>query len=387
MKVMRKIAKGIAIAVAALLVFVAVLACFMLIPSSTGVEKDELSHAYGTVLADIEGIRETNPRYVDLAFLGSHDSFSSLITPGELPDEHAPGAIHSLLPIVKNLIYRYAVTQNVGIYDQLMQGARFFQLKVTVYNGEWYTSHTLLSGKLETHLTDILRYLTSNQAKGEPVGVLFQPVYMGNKTYAEMHEYISSVRYNGASLYDFVHYKRVDAFNKGTGDVRINELRYNDVTDNGEKPGVVLFDRRDGNHEASWDGKEDAFPYSFDLDSNAIHVWHNHSSSKLLMEGIEKTSEQIKADPAKYDLLRIDQTQAALSTNSLLDVFHDFTSGSLLKIAQKHNVALLEHPDFTEILSTMPVFQVDYLTSTYGDFNDKANALIRSHNETLCQAA
>ena len=387
MKVLKKLLVSVAIILAIVLVAVVVLGCFLFIPDTLGVEKDELSRAYGTVLADVDGITTKNPRYIDLAFLGSHDSFSSLITPDGQPDEQAPAALGVVLPLIKNFAWRFALTQQVGIYDQIMQGARFFQLKVTVYQGEWYTSHSLLSGTLETHIKEILRYLTSEQANGETVGVLFQPVYLGTKTYAEMHEYISTVTYNGKSLYDFVRYDAVDVFHKGTGEVKISDLRYNDLTENGTKPGVVLFDRRDNNYKPTWEGSFDAFPYSFDLDSNAIHVWHNSSSPKKLTQGIVDTAAAIKANPAANDLLRINQTQAALATGSIIDLYCDITSGSLVKIAQKHNLSLVERKDFNDILSTMPVFQVDYLTSTYGDFNQRANALIRQYNENLCKAA
>lgn len=385
MKIVKKTVTVIAILLAALLVIVAILGCCVLTPSSLGVEKPELSSAYGTVLSDINGIQETNPRYIDIACLGSHDSFSSLLTADSLPDENAPDALRVLRPVLKNYIYRFAVTQNEGIYNQIMQGARFLQLKVTVYQGEWYTSHTFLSGKLETHLLDILRYLVSDQAKGEIVGVLFQPVYLGNKTYADMHEYIASVRYNGKNIYDFVNYSPVDVFNKGDGGVRINDLRYNDVTANGERASVVLFDRRDNNYKPTWEGTNDAFPYSFDMDSNAIHVWHDSSTPKQLVKGIEQTCKDIRSDDKNFDLLRVNQTQAAMATHTFSDIVNDLTAGSLLKIAKEHNLTLLERTDFDEMLTTMPIFQVDYLTSTYGDFNNKANALIRAHNENLCK--
>ena len=385
MKVFKKVLLSLGIVLAVVILSVVVLGCFLFIPSTLGVPTDELSLAYGRVLGDVDGIVAANPRYIDLAFLASHDSFSSLISRDGQLDEQAAATMGAVLPLIKNFAWRFAVTQQVGIYEQIMQGARFFQLKVTVFEGEWYTSHSLLAGTLKTHITEILRYLTSEDAKGEVVGVLFQPVYMGDKTYKEMHEYIDTVTYNGKSLYDFVRYGAVDVFHKDTGEVKISDLRYNDLTVNGTEAGVVLFDRRDNNYKPAWEGTNDAYPYSFDLDSNAIHVWHNTSSPKKLIQGIEDTAKAIQSDANARNLLRINQTQAAMATSTLSDIYHDVTAGSLLKIAQKHNLSLIERSDFNDILSAMPVFQVDYLTSTYGNFNQKANDLIRAYNENLCK--
>ena len=382
MRTKKKVLLAVFIPLLVLVLAFAGLAAYVLVPTSSGVASGELSHAYGTVLADIPGITDADPRYVDLAFLGSHDSFSYAITPDSPPDDLVSGTIRSLLPLIKNFIARFAVTQNVGIYDQLMQGARFLQLKITLYNDEWYTAHTLLSVKMEECLVDILRYLSSDAAKGEIVGILFQPNTLGDGSFADLHEAIASVRYNGVNLFDFVHYSQADAFDRNEDGVSLGKLRYNDVTANGAAAGVVLFDRRDEHYQDAWDAKPDPYPYFYDLDACAFHPWHNRCSAKLLIDDIVAACRSA-LDPSYEDKLRINQTQASVSVRSALDVFGELTSHSLLRFSEKHNLALIERDFFFELLHAMPIFQVDFLTSSTGDFNTRINAMIREYNEKL----
>lgn len=365
----------------ALLIFLAA----VLAPSSLGVEQGELDYAYGRVLADIDGITDVNPRYIDLAFLGSHDSFSYLLEKNGRVEEGVTPAMTKLMPLIGNYAYRFGITQTVGIFDQLMQGARFLQIKVTFYENEWYASHTVLSGKIETHITEILRYLSLEESKGETVGILFQPVYMGNHSFGDLREYIASIRYDGKNIYDYVHYDNADEFNDGNG-LSVSDIRYNDITCCGREAGVVLFERRDEHHGEAWDIDLHKYPYYYDLDKNALHVWHQSSNTKKLEKGIEDTYIMINSTDEYENMLRINQTQACLSVKSAADLGSDITAGSLLKIAKTHNLKLIEREDFFDMLRAMPVFQIDYLTSTDENFNARVNALIREYNESLMNA-
>lgn len=357
----------------------------VLAPSSLGVEQGELDYAYGRVIADIDGITDVNPRYIDLAFLGSHDSFSYLLEKNGRVEEGVSPAVTKLMPLIGNYAYRFGITQTVGIFDQLMQGARFLQIKVTFFENEWYASHTVLSGKIETHITEILRYLSLEESKGETVGILFQPIYMGNRSFGDLREYIASIRYDGKNIYDYVHYDNADEFNDGKG-LSVSDIRYNDITCRGREAGVVLFERRDEHHSEAWDIDLHKYPYYYDLDKNALHVWHQSSNTKKLEKGIEDTYIMINSTDEYENMLRINQTQACLSVKSAADLGSDITAGSLLKIAKAHNLKLIEREDFFDMLRAMPVFQIDYLTSTDENFNARVNALIREYNESLMTA-
>lgn len=387
MKKSKKILLGVLIPVLAIILIALIGLIWLCLPSAFNEKRPDLSFSYGTVLADIDGIKEANPRFIDTAVLGSHDSFSSLIGVDNAVVPSTPPMIKAFLPVLRNYLVRFAVTQNVNIFEQLMQGARFLQIKVTPRDGEFYSSHTMYSGSLKEHITNILMYLTSDFAKGEVVGILFQPTALDEYTYADLHEAIKNITYNGRCLYDFVHYPEVNVFHDDGEGVRIGDLRYNDLTKNGEAPGVVLLDRRPENYQESWDSKEDNYRYFFDMDSNAFHPWHNSSSTKILSEKITETANLIRSSHEYDDLLRVNQTQGAFSTSSLTDIVCDFSAVSLLNLAQKHNVLLIEREDFFDLLAAMPVYQVDNLACSHENFNARVNALIRSYNETLVQKA
>lgn len=385
MKRSKKIIIAIVVVVLVLIVGVSALVTAVLVPSSVGVEQAPLYNEYGRVLGNIDGITTANPRYIDLAFLGSHDSFTSELTRTDDFDLYLPQAVHTFFPLIKNFNYRFAKTQTVDIYQQLMQGVRFLHIKVSYFQNEWYTSHMVMSGKLEKHLADLLRYLSLSEAKGEIVGVLFQPIYMGDKTYTDLRNYIAEIKVDGKSLYDYVAYTEADLFDNDVG-VKLYDLHYNDLTNSGTSAGVVLFERRDSHYDASWDNGDKELKYYFDLDSYAIHTWHNHSNRKILEKCIEDTAKMINSSSEYSNKLRINQTQASLAVRSIGDLGSIIGERSLLTIAEKHNLALLEREDFMDILKAMPIIQVDYATSQTGDFNAKINARIKDYNTRLVSA-
>ncbi len=334
---------------------------------------------YGTVLADIEGINVANPRLVDIAMLGSHDAVTADLNADSPLDPFEKATFIGKIDFMTSgLQYRYGITQTVGLGQQLLQGARFLHIKYTNYDGVWYGTHAHICGTIESHMLDVLKFLDTHP--GEIVCLLFQPLYFGDATYASFHDYLDTVRYNDKTIYDYVNYGEVDTFDKGTGGVRVGGLRYNDVTDNGLKAGAVLFDRRDVTiYKASYEGVNTHLSY-FDMDACATHVWHSRLGSKVLIQKINETANMISSVDDYDDKIRMNQTQGCMSGK---DIFADIGEWSLLKFAQKHNLAMLDNENFDFWLETMPVFQVDYVNCSEGDFNNRVNKKIRDYNVAL----
>lgn len=357
-----------------------------------------LDGAYTTVLADIEGLRDANPRVIDIAMLGAHDANTSSIKNDAPLDDSAEGILKDLIPVSRGFQYRYAVTQAVSVENLLKQGARFLHLKYTYFEGNWLVSHSFAGGEIRTDIMQILGFLAQNP--GELLVLLFQPTYFGDQSYDTFHNWLAGVTLNGKNIYDYVYYDKANVFgyvdnggtfaegecaldNSRTG-THISALRYNTVTDDGNSAGVVLLDRRekkiDYNHDTPTSEYSDLF---YDMDFNAEHEWHNRLGEKALTECIGNTADEIAAGGEYRTKLRVNQTQAAFSTETFGDVMRALGAWSLLKFAEKHNAALVENEDFYEWLRAMPVFQVDFANSSYGDFNAKVNALIRSYNEQI----
>lgn len=376
--------------VCALVIVAVVLTVFfsvILQPVSLGAGKGSVDGKYGYVLADIEGITEANPRIVDIAMLGAHDANTNSLQPDNPIDGYAASTVlGKIQPLVKGFQYRFAVTQPVSVGKQLLQGARFLHLKYADFNGEWLASHTVVGGKVENDVLEILQYLDTHV--GEVLILLFHPTYFGEGAgYENFHDWLATVEYNGKNIYDYVFYDKVDVFGDADGEndgVRISSLRYNDVTLNGTSSGVVLLDRREVKVTPDPNLPQSQYSqYFYDMDCNALHEWHNRMGSDVLMEEINATCEEVAAEDAAGNMLHVNQTQASVSAASLGDIFRDIGAWSLLKFAEKHNAALLDNPNFDKWLSVMPIFQVDFLNSDYKDFNRRVNERIRSYNENL----
>lgn len=354
----------------------------MLGRKKTGVGKYSFRPTYDVTIGDIPGIKEADPRYVDLSFLAAHDANTGRAERGAPLEECASNVLVSAEPFIRNYLYRYVKTQADTIYDLLRFGCRFLHIKVTYYKGKWFTSHSVLTGELETHVLDALRFLSEREEDGEIVTLLFQPIFLGDKTLADLHDFLSAIRYNGKSIFDYVFYSPVAEFGKGDG-VKVGSLRYGDVTAKNGRTGVVLFQRRDQHYLPSWDARDTSYPFFFDMDENSVHVWHDRANIKKLDREIDLLCDKILSSDRYRDVLRLNQTQPSSCFRTFGDALYSIYSRSLLKTAEKHNVRLIEKSDLDKMLQAMPVFQVDYVTSGYGDFNVRINRAIRSYNENL----
>ena len=91
---------------------------------------------YDSVLGDIEGITEANPRLVDIAMIGAHGSGSYNVkanaTMGTVDQRSTLGKMN---PLIKGMTYRLAKTQTVDVRTQISMGARYLQIKCSYYEG------------------------------------------------------------------------------------------------------------------------------------------------------------------------------------------------------------------------------------------------------------
>ena len=346
---------------------------------------------YATVLANIEGIVDANPRIVDIAILGSHDSVTEgleLDAPVDYYDRQQ--IVGKVAPLTRGLQYRFAKTQSVGLDVQLRQGARMFHIKYTDFEGEWYATHTLLSSKVEKYILQVLEYLATDEAKGEVVLLLLHPIYFGEDvTLDTFHHWLADVKYEGKNIYDYVYYGKTNTFCKdGEDGVKIGDLRYNDVTQNGTKAGVVLFDRRE---EKLWSedmegtADDEYMGKFFDMDSNATHKWHSRNGYNTMTKLIDEQANLIAESDEWDDKLRMNQAQPAFSVGGVSDLFVDLFSWNLKNHSIRYNAKIVDHENFDKWLGIMPVFQVDFINTEYGDFNNKVNAKIIAYNQKLVQ--
>ena len=88
----------------------------------------------------------------ELVIPGSHDSFAY--------DFKILGPNESGMPRIANLFIKlWAKCQSKTIYEQLLMGIRYFDIRITKYNGEYYTIHSLIAVPVNQILHDILLFI------------------------------------------------------------------------------------------------------------------------------------------------------------------------------------------------------------------------------------
>lgn len=342
------------------------------------------------VLGDIDGIVEADPRIVDIAMLGGHGVSSyNVQAGGKFGLSDAGGAMAKFDPLIKGFTFRFTKTQMVDVKTLLKQGVRYMQIKCSRYSdGTWWAEHAILSVPLETVIKDILDFLAST--KGEVLLPMFEPVYLGEGgKISDLTDYIASVKSNGRSLLDYVHYEAVNVMHAdGVEGVKIGDLRYNDVTLNGKESGVVLINspdekRLDRDYIYDCNGEYDK--YFFDEDTNAFHPWHHRFDSDLLLDMIDAAAKRA-SEPRYADMLRVNQTQGSFNTH-IEDVGIMIGRWSLIDFANYHNPRVLDDPRFDEWLKVMPIVHTDYSNCNNKDFNRRINEKLRAYNEQLVAQA
>ncbi|RLA63089.1 MAG: hypothetical protein DRQ88_12885 [Epsilonproteobacteria bacterium] len=123
---------------------------------------------------------------------GTHDSATYAINKKSPFPKDAP----KFFKIAKKTVAIMSKTQNEDIYEQLLRGNRYLDLRITDYNNKLYIVHGMISIDLETVLKDIRRF--SELYPREVIFVDFQkmpkPVY-----YPQLHQLVQ--KYLGNLMY------------------------------------------------------------------------------------------------------------------------------------------------------------------------------------------
>jgi len=320
-----------------------------------------------------EGVTSGDARIVDIAMLGAHDAFSHNITtasavdPGEPEDSLVRNA--TLDKFADGIFVRLAKAQKSGT-DQLLQaGVRYFDVRLSYYEDEWYTKHALISDRLSAYLDGMIAFLDANP--GEFVIFDMQHVYLGTATWTDLFDFLGTYEVGGKSLLDFVNHDPLTE--------ELGELTYDGVTAGGAKAGVVMLANV---------ASEAALPYHYNRGNgdtaiiNIRSLWHNTSDTATLLAGIREEYDYLNETVIYRDILRVNQAQktGALTQSDLWDTIFGW---SLLDMANNSNNKLVHEADFADWLTVMPIFMVDFADSPNGDFNTLANEAFIAYNQTL----
>lgn len=313
---------------------------------------------------------EDDVRIADIAMLGAHDAFSDKIDGKSAVDPSENGGLVSngfVNTFAKGFAVRYSKAQRSGAGVLLNAGVRYFDVRISYYNGSWYTRHGYISDLLGAYLIEILVFLKDHP--GEFIIFDIQDVYVGSSNYKELFEYIGNVKYavesgRGKSLLDYIHYSPTE--------IPIGELTYGQVTLNGEKGGVVILCPAQ---------VTEANNYHYKRSDSIRSVWHNCISDEDMINGIMSEYEVLATNPTlDRDKIRVNQAQKTFQST---DILSSIAGWSLLKLAENFNSVLIENEFFNQWFEVMPVFMVDYCNSSAGYFNNIVNDAIIEYNKKL----
>lgn len=284
-----------------------------------------------------------------LSMLGSHDALSNDINYLSKPntsEKHDFVNNPAIRIIAKGAICRLAKAQQANIYDQLVAGVRYLDVRITNVDGLFYTSHGLISNTLEYNLNLILKFLNENP--GEFILFNINNYYGDNKSFDDLVKYIDTIKYENKSLLDYVNYSSEYS--------SFNELTYANVTNNGNEAGVILFS--DQNNQVA--------PFK---QFESAKIRSNHHGIPSDAEINKRIIEEAKyCENLSSEYLIINQTQQSASFD---DLWTSILNWSLLHQAKYHNASLLGSKEIDYIINAMPIYMCDYTTSDYDDFNNR----------------
>ena len=317
---------------------------------------------------------ENNPNFgerkiSEIAILGSHDSCSYDITffSKPNPNQHEIANNFFVHTLAQGLGTRLAKAQAHDLTTQLMYGVRYFDFRITFVDDQYYTSHGYISNLLEKNLKQIINFLDKN--KGEYVFIDIFYFYEGDGTYNNLAKYFETVKGDsGKSIYDFVNYDTTK---------HLHELTYNDLTNSGEESAVIILPKETHNSDIDNKTKLDDPQYLKYFMPNdrpqgggggCMRNEDNLANMKDKIEEFDKnTSPKIKKYGAQF-------------TPSEKYIWEVATGWSLIDMSVKSNKYIFDNVDVAEAFNHFQIYQTDYATSMYENFNYKINEIIKNQN-------
>lgn len=329
----------------------------------------ETSNDYSHILKEVYDQNKSfgNVPVTKIAMLGSHDSLSNGInyfSKADTTRQKIDNDNFACLPVffyfTKGVVVRMARAQNKNVYEQLKAGARYLDFRVTEIDGELYNSHGLVADDYKTNLELLLKFLDENPGEFVIVNILYY--YGDTKSFDQMCDYTADVEYNGKNVFDYVNYD--------LSENKLSNIKYNDLTCNGTKSGLLFVT---GNYDCS------KYRDFFKLSS-----LFNYGNKEANYRQIDKKIENRIIESQSYDdnYLKINQTQITPDAENIIYPLLDW---SLLNVSNKHNKVVIENGYINDWINYLPIYLTDDVTSEYCGFNSTANKTIQQYNIKIAE--
>lgn len=288
-----------------------------------------------------------------IAMLGSHDALTDGINYFSKADSTRAKVTNDnfvsnpfIFYLFRGAAIRLAKTQTENIYNQLKAGTRFIDVRITEIDGEFYNSHGFVADRLDTNVELILKFLDEN--KGEFIVFSILKYYGDTKSFDDLCDYISKIKYNNKSLFDYVNY---DLNSKD-----YSEITYNDLTNNSKDGGVIFIS---GGYAC------DKYKDYFKLNDYVLNDNCKVVDYLKIDDVINKNAESLKSYDDRY--LKINQTQITPTSSEIYKVVLNW---SLISISDKHNSLVIKGNNYKKWLKSMPIYLSDNITNNKDNFNN-----------------
>ncbi|MBO7079198.1 MAG: hypothetical protein J6W64_05260 [Bacilli bacterium] len=372
---MKKIIKIVLLSILFIIIFGLIIT--LVFPFTRGGNK-ELS-SFDNVLSSTIGSSEDkyDTKITEIALLGAHDAFSNGITFNSDPNVNEGGIVNNRIVrfFTKGFIVKMSKAQAASAKEMLYAGVRYFDVRITKIDNEFYACHGLLSSKLDDYVSDIVEFLSTHNK--EYIIFDIQHYYTENGSNQELKDEDYEALFNKLTelgLMDYIYYSKETK--------ELKDLTYRDLTNNATSSGVLMLAKTNINPKVYY--RDNDANKNTNIKYETIRsYWHNTNSIDALLSGIDTEYEFIKENGYDSNILRVNQAQL---TGFIMDknIYRSILGYSLINMASNSNKKIIEdEAKFKEHLKVMPIVMVDYVTSTKGDFNNLVNTYIMEYNNTL----
>lgn len=293
---------------------------------------------------------------IDVAMLGAHDIFSNNI---DIFSELDPFVTDTIMQgftgfLVKGFIVKQSVTQISTAEDLLKSGVRYFDIRLSFYEDNWYTKHNYISEDFSLLTPQIIQFLEDNT--GEFLILDFQ--HISGLDYNSLEDYLSFKQMlddNGLLDYAYI-----------TDDP--NTVTYGDITNNKTESKVIIISK-------FAESENDILYYNETIRSN----WADSDDFDYVIEFLEEEADYIEAQDLD-NRFRVMQAVTTMQMNGS-GILKALMNWSLINRAKSFNSYLINYENFESLLDDLPIVMVDYSNSNKNSFNENIMQIIMDFNQ------
>ncbi len=309
-------------------------------------------------------------RVIDIAMLGAHDTFSDSVSLFSKVDKLSASSVMTGFTgiLVKGFSVKQSKTQISNITKLLDRGVRYLDVRVKydAEDNDMYTVHNFYSDNFLKSMEKVAEFLKDNP--GEFVIVDIQHVYgLDYQSQADFDKLYAKLQESG--IMDYAYPSNIKP---------LDEVTYGDVTANNTKSGAIILSKFEYNNEFIWNYSSSIRSAWADSDNFDQVLSFLRNEKTLIDSGQALTGNQVSNPTGKInsqDAFRVMQGVVTMQMTAG-GIVKGIYTWSLMERAKFFNPYMIKQTDFEQLLSSMPIFMVDYADSIRSNFHENVMKII-----------